>query len=508
MLFCTKKISRILCLLVLVVSQMYSQSFEIKDLDIADFDSKNVGVITRDSKKIAYTFYLSNQVKGKGEKQGELCFFDSSLNQINKVILNFSKNEMKFRVKDNGKNVMLYYYDRKNQKNIYKIFTVTGELIYTKEVPFERKGMWLFNLEANNEDVPVYAIPNQGFLIYHYAKKTKMGYNFYYIDEDNKKEWTYSSPLNYPDYKDASVVAVNEKMVVIFDREWSSLFEKKTKKSLIVLNTESGEEFFKIENDYQSNPSYYTNAVITSNNELVVLSEYYDIKNKFFEHKKFNNGYLIEKFDSKGNKLAEKKLDFKDQLFTDKINFKLDENGEINSNLFFHDCYEYEGKLYFVSEKIERLNLVDNKAGVLVRMNSTAVFNFQDYFLLEIDDKLLEYSITKMNKQPQVGYINSYVRRPLLNMFEMKYENDLSYISSTIDKQNKFSFQFIEKEIKDKVVVFYLKRMEDNQGLTSTNVLSKIEVDEQDLYRFRILPFEGDKALIVKSIGVLKLSLN
>lgn len=509
-----KKI-RFLSLLALVVSHIYSQSIEIKDIDIIDFDSKNVGVITKDSKKIAYTFYLSNQVKGKGEKQGELCFFDSNLNQINKVILNFSKNEMKFRVKDNGKNVMLYYYDRKNNKNVYKIFAITGELIYTKEVPFERKGGWLFNLEANNEDVPVCSVPNKGFLIYHYAKKTKMGYNFYYIDEDNKKEWTYSSPLNCPDYKDASVVAVNEKMVVLFDREFSSLFEKKTKKNLIVLNAQSGEELFELESDYQSNPSYYTNAVITSNNQLVVLSEYYDVKNKFFEHKNFNNGYLIEKFDSKGNKVAEKKLDFKDQLFADKINFKLDENGEINSNLFFHDCYEIGGKFYFVSEKVERINVNNNRNFALVhgifvpyRVNSTTEYSFQDYYTFEFNEDLSDYNVFRSEKKPQEGFAVSYVRRPLLNMFEMKYKNDLSYISSTIDKQNKFSFQFIEKEIKDKEVVLYLKRMEDNQGVLSTNVLSKIEVGEQNLYRFRILPFEGDKALIVKSIGVLKLSLN
>ena len=239
----------------------------------------------------------------------------------------------------------------------------------------------------------------------------------------------------------------------------------------------------------------------------MVLSEYYDVKNKFFEHKSFNKGYLIEKYDRNGNKLAEKKLDFDDKLFADKVNFKFDENGKSNSNLFFHDCYEYNGKLYFVTEKVERSSLVDHKAGILVRMNSTAVYDFHDYFLLEVDNKLMDYNFTKIAKQPQIAYVNSYVRRPLLNMFEMKYNSSLSHMLSFFEGPNKFYFQFIEKDFKDEGVLFHLKRVENNQGILSTKELSRVVINEQELYRFRILPFDGYKNLIVKSFETLKMSL-
>ena len=492
----------------------FSQAAEIKALDIVGFDSKNVGVVNKNSEKIIYTFYMSDLAKEKGVKEGVLHFFDSNLKDLNKVSLSFSKSDLKIRVKDNGKNVMLYYYDSKARKNIYKIYTPSGDLVYTKEVPFERKGMWMFNLEANNEDVPVYPIPNNGFLIYHYSKKTKMGYNFYYINEEEKKEWTYSSPLNCPDYKDASIVCANDKVVVLFDREWKSLNDKKTKKNLIVINAESGQEFFSVQDNYQEKPGYYTKAMMTSNNELVVLSEYYEIANKFVEHKNFNNGYLFEKFDLSGKKLSEKKLDFNDQSFAEKINFQLDADNKINSNLFFHDCFEFEGKFYFVSEKVERMNVVNNRDRVLVqgvfipfRMNSTTTYGFQDYYILGFDNDFTNYKIDKLTKNQQEKFEVSYVRRPLLNMFGIKFENDMSHLYSKFESQLKYSLVFCEKEVKQDEVVYQIRKIENKNGDVQSNSLQKDELSEGESYRYRILPLGEDKFLSVKSYGSLKLNV-
>ena len=146
---------RLLCVTVVVLftTSAFTQSRNF--LDITKLDMQNSGVITKERDVIGYyMFYSIGKVK-KGQRNFALRILDENLNDVNSITFLDSKTQNLQGGLFNGENILMRFYDARNNIATYKFFDMGGN-----NIAEEKKPVFYDNPGG------LYAVPGHGFANY------------------------------------------------------------------------------------------------------------------------------------------------------------------------------------------------------------------------------------------------------------------------------------------------------------------------------------------------------
>lgn len=437
-----KKNIFLLCLSILFIGIGYSQSKILKIAEGSKLIKSGVMMNSENSVDGYYFFYEVDKVSKK-EREFLIKILDQNLNEVLNKSLIESKNTNLRDIKYNKQQLMLRMYNDDDYTFVFYNLDKTGILSKVFEY---KEGISNYLYRTDNyvsmqgPTVSLFPIDNKGFLFYLTEKKKKFGYRMEYIATNGGKNWSYISSEDV--HEITTILNVNEEGIIFQEIIRKKAIGGGQTANIKVLKPETGEVIFKKEYPQGEDVSQSINNAFVSNNELVVIGEYWGEKDRVYRDK--SKGIIINKYSFSGEEVFNKKVEWKDG-FDQKFNDLNDE--EMRSFLFFHDfIVTKKGTIFAVAEQYRKTSKLTTATPLVVT----------DAFFIEFDKAFNLIDITKFDKgESRAGA--DYIGGPA--QLQAVYLNRLGafdYQYTQVDKKNdRFYSLFIDyerlKKEKDKV---------------------------------------------------------
>lgn len=484
----------------------FSQNRTIDNVGIPDFN--DVGTVYKDSTIFHYVFHT--KILNNNETQGFLNFYNENLSEIKQEAFSLNKNYIFMEAKNNGNNVIAGFHDFKKEINRYNIYSNEGKLLYSKELSFKKNAFspYVYKIiEKSGEYAMIFPIKDKGFLISEIEKKKRFGYNLHFLGNDENLNWTYESPKEHNNRKSAVPLFANDKVVVILEKEWGSVYDRQPTFIPIILDAHTGKEQFRLSHQYEKIPNFYTKAFATENGEIILFGEKYKLGNNFPDND-YNTGYFIEKYSSKGELLASNSFDFEDPNFKKTLKFNPQDTQKEYGTVFFQNILEINGKLYLLGEKTRRDKQGFTVAKAIVTGSLLGVHNIAgqnwnteytmgDWVMLELDESLKLSNTHHIPKEKNKTGLNTMIVRPYFNLLELNYNQNLNYVSFSKSQDNLFNIVFLDRKVVNKKPEIILSNGRYQNGNNISKISSKIELGANEFY-FKVIPRDSKSSLLVK----------
>lgn len=437
-----KKNILLLCLSILFISLGYSQSKILKIAEGSKLINSGVMMNSENSVDGYYFFYEVDKVS-KTEREFLIKILDQNLNEILNKSLIESKNTFLKEIKYNKEQLMFRMYNNDDSKFLFYNLDKTGNLSKVFEYT-EGRSNFIYRtndfVSMQGPTVSLFPIENKGFLFYLIEKKKKYGYRMEYIATNGGKNWSYIS--NEDLHEIITILNVNEEGIIFQEIIRKKAIGGGQTANIKVLKPETGEVLFIKEYPQGTDISQSINNAFISNNELVVIGEYWGKEDKVYKDK--SKGLIINKYTFSGEEVFGKKVDWKDG-FDQKFNDLNDDEGR--SYLFLNDfIVTKKGNIFAIAEQYRKTS----------RLATGSPLEITDAFFIEFDKGFNLIDVTKFDKgESKAGA--DYIGGPA--QLQAVYLNRLGafdYQYTQIDKKNdRFYSLFIDyerlKKEKDKV---------------------------------------------------------
>jgi hypothetical protein len=480
---------------------------------VGSVDLKNSGTLFNNSNLTHYTFFVKEPPKlEKNKTMGILTFYGQDLSEIKKETFALNKSNQFLEVKSNGKQLIVCSYNGEKRSISFKVFSSEGEPINVKELVYP-KLLFYPDLYQLNEQIGewalIYPIKNKGFLISEIVKKKRYGYNFHFISDNKNKDWTYQSPETHNQKKTASLLYSNPEIIVLLEKEWDSVYDKKPIFKAIVLDVTTGKELFTVSHPYKTKPNFYTKALATKSGEILLFGEQYEMGNSYPDND-YNSGYFIEKYSKSGQLKAYSILSFQNEKFKELVGFDSLMNRKEFGTIYFHEILESKGRYFAIGEfaKRERQGMTAARAvtsfavggalGGLIQGDGSTKYTLGSMFILELNQNCNLVNTNKLLKEKSLASLNTMVTRPYFNIHALKYLGKLDYIFHAESEASEFGnlFYLNQAQFEKKIDYTIRKARLENDSFLVTD-FSKIQLSENER-SFRVLARDSTSLLLVK----------
>ena len=489
--------------LLLQISLVNAQSKVLNN--IVKFKMKNTGAFLDENKNVDgyYFFYEADKLENK-QREFAINILDKNLNDVATKKLIASKKTMLIGNAFNNQNTMFAFLDHKAQTLTLKSFDKKANPVEDKVVKLEKLVSRVLRSQSragilNGVLTP---IKDLGFLVKlpNYENK---GSNFsftFYPTDGVSKEWTFKRIPEKRHMHNIIPVTINEKFIVLVDISGKGLSNKK-KISSIVLDSKTGKVLFEKPYD-ENNPKLISNAFVTSDGNIAILGQYYEVKAKIAKDESL--GLYVDVFNDKGEKIYNKRISWSDDVnkfLPVKSDSKLKDIGYI----FFHDIIKTQnGEYYAIGEQYRKtVSAAGVATAVLgaflggVQTSGYTQLTIKDAYFFKFDK---DFNLQKVEVfEKGTSRIQNLVDfgSPQFSAFQIAAMGGFDYVYSQIDKKrDRFYANFIDYERateNTKSQLVFKTIIYDNKELSEDKVVLK-----KRSTNFRVLPGKLGHVLILE----------
>lgn len=497
-------------LLLIITMSSFGQSKKIDE--ITEFKLRNSGsIIDKDNNVNGYYFfYLIDKLK-KGQAEYGIQILDNNLTEVafKKHISN--KNTYLLDSKFNNDGLMFGFLDTKERKMDLVSFDKSAEKTGTRSFELTKKEIqWLSIMTKSADYSMLHSVPNKGFLFNRIKDNKKIGYAVTFIPTDGSKEWSYGSPKDSKEFITGSPIAVNEKYVVLMEAKKPGMLSSKLTLSTKILDAATGKLVATKEYDTKK-PKLMTNAFLDSENNLVLVGEYFKANDNVFKDK--SQGLFVEVMDQTGATIKESS-----SSWTEDINPILNDlNEDDNYYIYFHDIIPMaNGNYYAIGEKFKKTASAGGITAAVLSGGRSSVtqLTITDAFIFEFNADFAIQKITKFEKGKSRAPSVTDFGSPQLNAHAIASLGGFDLEYTQIDNENdRFYACFIDYErLKGEKNKTAFKTIIYDEGEFSQD---KIYLDEKGKV-IRVFPakignvviFEYDRKKKELNIHMEKLNIN
>lgn len=353
---------------------------------LTTFKLKNSGTLMDKNDNVDgyYFFYEVDKLK-KGKREYAIKFLDNNLNEVATKSHIDGKKTYLFDVQFNNQALMVTLVDPKEDQFTLLTFDRQGNKLSTEKIPFESKMFKFMNMQRNSGQFKI-LIPadDKGFLFSELVDNKKYGYKIHYYPTDGGKKWVYASDPKAKYILGMNILDVNDKMIIAQESSRKALLNSKGNNSIVAIDINTGKELWRKVYEKEVEPRFIKNAIITPENNVVALGEYYPKGKNWYSTE--STGLFAHTFSSDGTNMSDQKL-----LWKQDLKAKMPANAKFekkNEYVFFHDFIRMnDGTYYAIGEKFKK-NL--NAAGMLLGGSKTKlvitdalIFKFTPEFVLD-----------------------------------------------------------------------------------------------------------------------------
>lgn len=345
--------------LLLVSNITHAQSAKLDN--IVKFKVVNSGAIMDANNDVDgyYFFYQVDKLK-KGQREYAIQILDNDLHVVATKKIIDNKRTFLAASAYNNKEMLFLFINFKEKQYRLVGFDKSGNKSRDKKIPISKREMkWLFTQQATGFNEILLPIDNKGFILTTAVKNKKFGYKMQFLSSvEELKPWSFNSPIEAKEVLTIQPIEIDANHIVAIEMSKKKTYSKKTNISVFALNAENGKVLYKKPYTKEENPRLVTNSFIEGD-DVVLLGEYFNVGDNIFTKK--SQGLFVERLDASGTLINEKKISWKNQLFT-----KLKEQNKKTkkrSYVYFHDVVKTkDGGYYAIGEMYKK---TVSAAGVL-----------------------------------------------------------------------------------------------------------------------------------------------
>lgn len=484
----------------------YSQSSKINDVN--NFVLRNSGSILDKNNDVDgyYFYYIVDKLK-KGDREFAIQILDKNLNEVAKKSYVDNKNTFLMKSSFNNQAMMFAMANYKEKEISLLTFDKQANQKETVKIPLENKEIRYLQMMQQSGDFNVlFPVDGKGFLFNKFEDNKKIGYSLKYYPTDGGKAWSFNSPEDSKEILSINPIEVNDKVVVAIEGAKPSLMSRKMTYRVKVLDINNGKLLFEREFSRKSKPRLVNNAFIDSENNVVLMGEYFKDGDNIITDKSL--GIFTEVIDYSGKTLKENFTSWKEDVakLTKVDKSFIDDKGYV----YFHKIVKTNSNEYYaIGEFYKRTasaggiafaalgalgGQVGGTAVTQITITNSVVFKFDSNFKLT---EIKEFEKGK-SRAPSLSDFGS----PQLNAHALKAYGAFDYEYTQFDKANdRFYACFIDYErLKgEKNKNAFKTIIYDEGSLTEDKIY--LESDNKD---YRVLPAKVGSVLLLEYNKKLK----
>lgn len=424
-----------------------AQSYDI--LGVKHINVSNMQPITENQEVKGYYSVAAMDKAGKKQRNYSLVILDNNLKQTYSIDMVKSDKLAMLESSYNGERFCFSFYDTRDRILQYDICDKTGKAVGQYSLEISKTEAQLYNTMLQTEDDTyqgtLVAVKGKGFIRYGYEKEDGYRISIEMIDNTGAKKWTTDSKVtSKKSYESIGPLFTDDKVAIaLLTTREKMLSVKGTQCSVIFINTDTGEEYFRMKSGANGNQ---LSALGASYN---AASQTYFVYGQFFAEddnitKDDSKGFYVQEVDLKGKIISEGYTKWEEQI---NGTIARKSKGEIKKNMkmYVHTVVRTaDGKVFAMGEQYRKavsgLGVASNILGGGSN-GGTAVMKVEthDMVCLEFDSKLkfvdaTIYDKNKTNVQLPSGWGGIDANR-LGAMMSMYGYFDYSFTSTSSDKK-------------------------------------------------------------------------
>jgi len=414
----------------------------------------------------------------------------------------------------NGKNIMLKFYDAKENQYKFKSYDMTGmrakgatRKLSKKEyrAPFYFQGK-----RGDNHGNALFAIPDKGFVQYAGVKNKKWGYIIDFIG--GEKRWKYKSSKKSEVLEMAQYVTADSSILINTLAKFKNGFAKGWETSILAIDVNTGDKVFETALDNDIAVSILNGSLDQDKKEILLFGVYFDQGDKVTKAK--SKGLYVASFDLEGNLKKKRTISWAEDA-SELI--KMNKKGKMEGGKYitFHDIVRTaDGKIIAVGEQFKK---VLNKAGIVGNLivgaiagglgatNTSPAFNLSE---LEIHD-MMTFQLNEDLELEDIKIIEKEKSSVSVPGAGWESPQLMAYLANSIGA---FDYSFTQKNEDNSVVSFgymnWNRRRGEKNGYNfgsvthadGTQTTDEIKLDGS-ADRVRVYPAQEGNVLVIEYFG-------
>ena len=465
----------------------FSQTVELQQVTDAQFH--NTGTLTALPSPVIYTFYEAGPSKQKDHIKGVFAIYDAQMNLKFSDSLDLHPDNKLMQVKDNEKEIIAAFYNETKEEITFRIYNDNGAKLREETLYYKSNiyGNFYGNAEDIGEAELIRPQPEKGFFIYQYVKNKRLGYNYYFLTSTGI-QLIWKSPEDHNNRKNATLLYADEDLMVIHERDWSSVYDQQPLMAAIVIDFSTSKEHFRVSHDYQKRPRFYTSVLRNEKDELIFFGETYNKANNYPDND-YNSGYFSERYNMNGTLLHDVELPYEDPVFLKDLGLS-SKNGRKKLGTVYVYQLITDGDGFAALGEWALRESQGGGAGAALLAYSSGTTGFQkwsssyllgDFVLMKFGTDGSYKGSHLLPKTHVLKGLNDLRPRPQFNLNKMKYLGRMNYQFEVPGHSN--SFFYVDETHKKDVIDFKLLKAEPSNGFYSTTEITSFTIPQDNFYR-------------------------
>lgn len=469
---------RMAMVLALIVTSLTSIAQEYSFNDISRRTRKNSGTI-QDGNVIKgyFYFYFSEKVSRK-ENAYEIVILNENLEEKGSSRIVESKQTHLLEASYNGTSIVFKFYDTKQKTVSYRTMDEEGELSQkvTRECNKYEAQAYALSVSNGTQNINIQAVNDDLFVDIHNFKEKQYSYAVEGLSSDGEVLWTYE-PSNEMKIETGSYLGSSEDQIWIQVAKSKGIMSKNYTFDLTGIST-SGERAFRVPlQTSRYNLLAHSATYKKEKDEIVVLGEYYDIKDKSM--KSDSKGLFIKVITPDGDEVSE-----------DFISWSRDIGSMVDAEnkrelskyyVFFHDVIQTaDGRILAIGEQYRKQV---SAAGVAMNVLAASSGNVSTSAgMMEI--KIGQVIVIEINENYELSSVDMHDKANNTVVLPEGYGTVSQHLLAKMLKaEGLFDFQFTQSNEDNSVVSFAYLDKEKVKGKmrkqTVLNFISYVKTEEE-----------------------------
>ncbi len=503
------RITTLILLLMAFSFTGFSQTNSIED--VTSVSLNNVGAIQGENGVAGYYMFYETDKIDKKTRAYSLQILDNNLEEVARKKIRGKPNTDLVEAAFNGKNIMLKFYDSKENQYKFKSYDMNGvrakgatRKLSKKEY---RAPLYFQGKKGDNHGNALFAIPDKGFVQYASVKNEKWGYIIDFIGGEQR--WKYKSSKKSDVIEFAQYVTADSSILINTLAKFKNGFAKGWETSILAIDVNTGDKIFETELDNDIAVSILNGFLDQDKKEILLFGVYFDQGDKVTKAK--SKGLYVVSYDMEGNLKKKKTISWAEDA-SELI--KMNKNGKMEGGKYitFHDIVRTaDGKIIAVGEQFKKAAntggivgnlLVGVIAGGLGATNTSPAFNLSE---LQIDD-MMTFQLSEDLELEDITIIEKEKSSASVPGAGWESPQLMAYLANSMGA---FDYSFTQKNEDNSVVSFgYMnwdRRPGEKNGYTFgsiTHADGTQTTDEIKLSgsadRVRVIPAQEGNVLVIE----------
>ncbi len=401
----------------------FGQTYKMDN--IQNFSSNGIKPVKNENGIIGYTLFYKTDKADKKNDNYAFELLDEKLIKVNRIKVVLPNGARLIQSVHNGITLGMMFYDTYGGKYIYKSYDATLKLVGSSdsEKLSYNECSALFNMSDNESSTNygIHALPKKGFVQAGYGEKGNE-FSVTVFDVNFKKKWKYQSPAKQDLIETFVLSDIDDKYISGLTMRRKGIKSFRFEYFLTVFDIETGKKLLDISVEKQKENLSISATNLMENDQLLVLGEYYEAKDKAGVGK--SNGIYIKKFDIKtGKAINETKLSWMIDIkkMFDHNGIKRLEDNYLNYPMSL--IRAANGHIYLVYEQYKKT--IDGVALALTFIgfrSNLSKLKIGDLWMLELDENFKPIKVNYYTKESSsvtlpisatyygTGYLGKYAK--------------------------------------------------------------------------------------------------